>query len=67
MAQGELGVLEEQAHVDAANEELGLLALKLDPEALRRHPVQPPTSLQQAQSMNPFQEQGVPSLRDKCC
>lgn len=45
MAQGKLGVLQEQAHIDAAYEELSLLALELDPETLRQAPIPPSLSL----------------------
>ena len=46
VAQRELGTLQEQAHVDAPNKELCLLALKLDLEALWQAPILLPLRLQ---------------------
>lgn len=55
VAQGELGILQEQAHIDAPNEQLRLLALKLNLEALRQRPVAPPLRLQ-----------AIPTLQHLC-
>lgn len=49
VAQREGGVLEEQAHVDAAHEQLAGLALERDARALRQRPVALPVRLRNVQ------------------
>ena len=71
MTQRELRILQEQTHIDAAHEELRLLALKLDPETFWQGPIASSLGLQPFQPMSSgsthiMQPQSMASANESC-